>query len=811
MASHGHDLTYTLRRLARSPGLVLAVILSIGLGIGANATIFSMISKFVLRPAPVGDPATLMTLHTTDRSDRCCNNFSLPLYKDLRDQSRTFSDMAGYFELVPASIGGTGEPERVWGQATTSNFFDVTQLRMALGRGFLNTEEQAPVIVLGYRLWQHRFAGDPTILGKSITLSGRPFTVVGVAPPVFRGLDLVLDPQFWVTFGNVDQLVPNLPDHNSRLFHWVNVTGRLKPGVTRDQAAAELATLAKHFSATNAAPEKNLEFRFEQAGSLPPRDRSTVLLFLASLLVVALLVLGIACANVTNLLLAQAYSRQREMAVRIALGATRTRLLRQMLIESVLLALAGGILGVLLSLAATRGLSTFHFPAPVPLDLTVSVDWRVLLYTFILSVATGLLFGLVPSWIASRPILTNALKGEDALTRPGHRFSLRNILLVAQIAMSLVLLCATGLFLRSLQSAAGIDIGFRSHNILMMSVDPRVNGYTPDRTVQLLTQARERIAALPGVVSAVATDTVPLTGGNRSEGFKIEGHALPTGPWPIAELYMATPGYFETMGISRLSGRDFTNESPTGPKVAIINQAFAQKLFGNQNPIGQQITGGNVTYQIIGVVKNTKSRTLGEDQRYILFRSLDQTVAYDPAFMGYTLLVRTAGDSASIATVAQRQIAALDPTLAIYNIATMEEHLHDALFLPRLAGTLFGIFGLTGLILAAVGLYGVMSYSVTRRTREIGIRLALGAQFSAVQTLIVRQGMRLTLIAVAIGLPAAFALAKFSTTLLYGVRPHDAVTFTLVPIFLTTVALVACWIPARRAATVDPQTILRYE
>jgi predicted permease len=536
-----------------------------------------------------------------------------------------------------------------------------------------------------------------------------------------------------------------------------------------------------------------------------------VIAFLAILMVVALLVLCIACANVANLLLAQAYSRQREMAVRIALGATRRRLIHQMLLESVLLAIGGGIAGILLSIAATRGLSSFHFPAPIPLNTAVSVDSRVLLYSFLLSVAAGLLFGLVPSWIASRPILTNALKGEDAFARPGRRFNLRNILLVTQISMSLVLLCATGLFLRSLQSASGIDIGFRSHGILMMSVDPRVHGYTPERTVLFLTQARDRIAAIPGVESAVATDTVPLSGGNRSDGMKIEGHPNPTGPWPIAELYMATPGYFETMGISRLAGRDFGNESPTGPKVAIINQAFAKKLFGNANPIGQRITGGRVTYQIIGVVKDIKSRTLGEDQRYILFRSLDQTVATDPAFMGYTILIRTSGDSASITAAARQQIASLDPTLAIYNTATMEEHLHDALFLPRLAGTLFGVFGLTGLILAAVGLYGVMSYSVTRRTREIGIRIALGAQLHAVEALLLRQGMRLTLIAVAIGLPAAFALAKFSTSLLYGVRPHDVITFTAVPIFLAAVALLACWIPARRATTVDPQVVLRYE
>jgi predicted permease len=809
MASPRQDLAYALRRLGRSPGLVLAVVISIGLGIGANATIFSMISRFVLSSPPVGDPATLLTLHTTRLNDRCCNNFSLPLYQDIRDQNKSFSGVAGFYDLVPASIGGTGSPERVWGQAVTANYFDVAQLRMAWGRGFLSTEEQAPVVVLSYRLWVHRFAGDPDILGKSVTLSGHPYTVVGIAPPAFRGLDLILDPQFWVSFGNVDQLVPNLPDHNSRIFHWITVVARLKPGVTTQQANAELDSLAHHIAAVHAGTDKDLLFRTDLAGSLPIRDKSAILLFLAMLMIVAFLVLCIACANVANLLLAQAYNRQREMAVRLALGATRVRLLRQMLIECVLLSLGGGIVGVLLSIGATRGLTAFHFPAPIPLNLAVSVDVRVLLFTFLLSVATGLFFGLVPSWIASRPILTNALKGEDALAKPGRRWNLRNILLVAQISISLILLCATSLFLRSLQSATGIDIGFRSHNILMMSVDPRIHGYSPERTVQLLTQARERIASLPGVISAVATDTVPLSGGGRSDGMVVEGH--PRQSIPTAELYMATPGYFETMGIPRLTGRDFGNESPTASHVAIISEGFAHKLFGHESPIGQRISGGGVTYQIVGVVKDIKSRTLGEEQRYILFRSLDQTVATDPAFMGYTLLIRTSGNSASIATAAREQIAALDPSLAIYNIATMEEHLHEALFLPRLAGALFGVFGFTGLVLAAVGLYSMMSYSVTRRTREIGIRLALGAQLHAVQSLFIRQGMALTLISVAIGFPAAFILAKFCSSLLYNVQPHDVATFTLVPLFLAVVALLACWIPARRAAAVNPQITLRYE
>jgi predicted permease len=809
MAAVLPNLTYAFRRLSKSPGFAAAAIVSIALGIAANATIFSMVGRSVRRPAPVGDPSTLMTLHTTDHGE-CCNHFSQPLLTDVQEQAKSFSGVAGFYELVPASISDGGEPERAWGQSTTSNFFDVAQLRMTLGRGFTSDEESLPVIVLSHRLWQQRLDADPAIVGKAITLSGRPFTVVGVAPPGFRGLDFLLDSEFWVPLGNIDRLVPKIPDRTSRDNHWLAVIGRLKPEVTREQAAAELDVLAQRLAKAYPESEKDGGFRFEPAGSLPPRYKSAVSLFLAALTVVVLLVLCIACANVANLLLAQGAARQREMAVRLALGATRGQLLRQMLMESVLLALAGGFFGAFLSQWGTQALSRFHLPAPVPLDLSFTVDWRVLAYTFVLSVGTGLLFGLAPAWAASRPRLINALKGEDALARPGRRWTLRNVLVIAQIAMSLVLLCATGLFLRSLQGAASIDIGFRSGGILMMAVDPQVDGYTPERTTQLLDQWRQRVAALPGVSSVAATDSVPLSGGNRSDGFVAEDKSKSTDP-ASTDLYMVTPGYFETMGIPLIAGRDVAAEGPNAPKVAVVNQAFAHKLFGGENAVGQRVSGGGVTYQIIGVVGNIKSRFLGEDTRPVLFRSLNQTVASDPAIMGYSLLVRSRADSAALAHDVRNAVRSLDPNMAIFNIGTMEEHLRDALFLPRLAATLFGVFGLMGLVLAGVGLYGVMSYSVSRRTREIGIRLALGAQTAAVQRLVVRQGMWLTLIAMALGLPVAFGAAKFSTSILYGVRPHDLATFTLVPLFLAAVAFLACWVPARRAAHVDPQTTLRYE
>ena len=813
MANLRQDLFYIFRRLSRAPGLVFAVVFSIGLGIAANATIFSMVSRFVLKPPPVGDPDALLSLHITERTE-CCNNFPWPIYTDLRDQAKSFSGIAGYYSLLPASIGGKGEPERLWGQAATPNYFDVTQIRMALGRGFLANEEHAQVIVLGYRLWQHRFASDPALIGKAINLSGHPYTVVGIAPPGFHGLDLILDPQYWVPLGNIETLVPSLSGNKITVWqgrdnHWLDAVGRLKPGVTQTQATTELKTLAQNFAKAYPATDKNNGFYLDRAGSLPPRDKSTILLFLLALSIVVLLILGIACANVVNLLLAHAAARQREMAVRIALGATRRLLLRQMLLESVILSLGGGLVGVAFSLWATSALGAFHLPAPVPLDTSVAVDWRVLVYTFALSVGTGLFFGLIPALIASRPVLTSALKGEDALARPGRRITLRNVLVVAQIAMSIILLSATGLFLRSLEYASTIHIGFRSRNVLMVSVDPRIHGYSPEKTTQFLTQLRDRVAALPGVISTAATDSVPLSGGHRSDGMAAEGN--PKQQAPTVEMYMASPGYFEALGIPRIAGRDFANESLTGQKVAVINKVLAEKLFSGANPIGQRIRDGDDVYQVIGVVGNIKSRFIGEDLRPVLFRSLAQAIATDPSFMGYTLIVHSQADAAGLFSAIHQQIHNLDPSMAVYNAETMEDHLDSALFLSRFAGTLFGVFGFIGLVLAVIGLYGVMSYAVSRRTREIGIRIALGAQLAAIQRLILRQGMLLTLIALAVGLPAALAVAKLFNSFLYGVRPHDLLTFTLVPIFLVAVALAACWIPARRAARVDPQTTLRYE
>ncbi len=573
------DIRYAFRTLAKHPAVTAIAVLSIALGIGANATIFSMVSRFVLRPAPVGEPSTLLSLHVAQQGEQCCNAFPLPLYNDLRDQAKSFSGVAAYFELIPASISGGGEPERVWGQAVSPNFFDVLELPMVLGRAFSSDDNRISTVVISARLWQRSFAGDRQIIGKTITLSGRSFTVVGIAPASFHSVDQILDTQFWVPLGIATQLVPNLPPADSREFHWLSLVGRLRPGVTRMQAAAELDTLANRFALSYPKTDKGNSFVFEQAGSLPPRERTAALTFLAALSIVVLLLLAIAGANVANLLFAQAAARQREMAVRLALGATRARLRRQLLIESTLLGLAGGFLGVFFSFLSTQSLSAIRLPAPVPLDIHVGVDWRTLLYTFAIGFCCGVLLGLAPAWAASRPVLSNALRGEEALARPGRRFSLRNVLVVAQVGMSLVLLLVTGLFLRSLQSAANIDIGFRPLGLLLLSVDPRLNGYTPQQISQFLAGLRRRVSALPGVDSAVTTDVALLSGGNRSDGFTVAGHSGKDASFTNADLYMTTPGYFDALGTPRLAGRDFGNEVADGPRVAIINKAFADRLF----------------------------------------------------------------------------------------------------------------------------------------------------------------------------------------------------------------------------------------
>lgn len=805
------DLRHVLRRLKGEPTAVITVAVSLGLGIAANAVIFSGVNKMVLQKPPVGDPATLVQLYSTERHGQIVHMIAMPVYEALRTQARSFSGVAAYTVFLQGTLAGDGEPERVWGQSTTTNFFDVAQLPMRLGRGFTRNEEYSPVIVLGYGLWRQSFHGDEKIVGKTITISGRTFTVVGVTMPGFHGMIRIVDARFWVPLGVRGELAPEQITDES--FNSFNVIGRMKPGVSRTEAAAELNTVAGRLAAHDAKLYPGLGFAMEDAGSLQGPAMQRVELLLAALTAVALLVLCIAGSNVANLLFAQAAARHREMAVRIALGATRWQLIRPMLLESALLAVGGGVFGVVVTVVGLRALQGFHIPVPLPIDMNLDVDWRVTLYAFLLSVGIGLLCGIGPAFAATHPVVPNALKGEITLERVGRRWNVRNLLVVVQISACLILLCTTGLYLHSLANVSNIDPGFRTHGVFMMAIDPVHNGYKAEEAPLLLRRVRERVVGLPGVFSASWADTVPLSMDGSVDSFHPAGKAADPQHDPRSDVYNVSPGYFDTMGIALLAGRDMNSVDPNAPKQAVVNEMFAKKIFGVGNAVGERVSGRRSTYEIVGVVKNSRSEFLAEESLPILYAGLEQNIGAGDAspLLGYSLMVRYEGNMAEVAAAMRKEIRAIDPNLAVFNEKEMKEHIDDALIIPRAESAVFGTFGFAGLLLAAVGLYGLMSYSVQRRTHEIGIRLALGATRSGVQALVVKQGMTLAAIAVAIGAPLALGASKIAAKLQYGVTAYDAVTFTCVPIFLGAVTLVACCIPAQRASNIEPQMALRHE
>jgi predicted permease len=806
------DLCHAMRRLAKSPTTVLTVAISLGLGIAANLFIFTAVNKLVLQGPPVGDPARLLNLYPTTHHGQRFDRFTQQMLDDLRGQTRSFSGMAAYDVNLPATIGGQSEPEREWGQSVTVNFFQVADLPIVLGRGFLANEDREPVVVLSNSLWRRYFHQDAGIIGKTISLSGARFTVVGVTAPGFRGINKLFDSRFWVPDGERAQLSgPALNDLEARLGGRLDVIARLRPGTDRAQAQAELDAVAKRFALAYPKEDKGLGFHIEPAGSLLPPQKAMFGSFLTALSVVTFLVLCIAVSNVANLLLVRAAARHTEMAVRTALGATRWELVRPILLESTLLALAGGVFGSAFCLAAVHAFTAIRLPVFAPIDLSLDFDWRVNLYAFVLSTGGGILCGIAPAFSASRPMLPNSLKGENALNRPGRRSSLRTVLVVVQISLCLVLLCTTGLFLRSLRNSAGVDPGFRTTNVLMLSIDPAHNGYVPGQTSLLLRRLHESTMKIPGVKSAAWTDKVPLSFYGQGGGFHKLGSKVNPDGEIHSEIYGVGEGFFETMGITWVAGRDFTTADPNAPRQAVVNERFVRMVFGGGNVIGEHVVSEAKTYEIVGVVKDTKSTTVAEVNEPIAYRVLEQDMDAAAPFMGFSLAVRYQGNPAEIAGALHSEIHAVDPALAIFAEKTMGEHLSDALFLPKVAFAIFAIFGLSGLSLALVGLYGVMSYTVNSRTREIGIRLALGATQARVQWLIVRQGMLLACVALGVGLPISLAASKITARVLYGVAPYDWVTFTAVPCFLAVVSLLACWLPAHRAASVEPQTVLRHE
>jgi predicted permease len=808
------DLRYAGRALVRAPGLSIVIIISIALGVAANATVFSVANGLLWGVLPIRDPGRMVVFSEGQ-------SFSYPDYQDYSEQTRDIFEggVAAHFPIIPASIGGSGEPERVWGQAVSGNFFSALGNPIVQGRPILPEDDRAAggdhVVVLSNKLWRRRFGADINILNREVALNGQRYTVVGIAPAGFYGIDRGIVSEFWVPLAVAEEIMPDIATsegiRTKRDYSWLMLGARLKPGISREKAVVALNVIKKRIDDAYRKDEKRHQsVTLQTAGGLIAGSATPAYTLMAVLMVVVGLVLLVACANVANLLLARATGREKEIAIRLAVGAVRRLLIRQLLIESLVLSLCGASVGFLLAAAAARAISNFQLPLPIPVVFDFNVDMRVAVFTLGLSLLTTLLFGLVPALRCSRTDLVGSLKDGPTLAGRVGRGGLRNTLVVVQVALSLVLLTTAGLFLRSLGNASSIDIGFNPRNILMLSVDPKLHNYSHDQTVQFLSRVRERVTALPGVRSMSFVGIVPLSIGSTSLGFEID--AADGRPKQSVNADVNTVGseYFQTLEIPLLHGRDFKLQAGE-EHTAILNETMAANLFPGQDPAGRQLRQGKDAYTVIGITHNSKLRTIGEAPSNAVYLFLNAAPEKAQSFFGTTILVKTSVEPRKLARSVRDQIASLDPNMAVFNIETLQEHVDKSLLLPRIAALLFGLFGAVGLTLAAVGLFGVMSYSVRRRTREIGIRMALGAKPRTSLSMVLRQGLVLTGIGLAIGYIIALILGHLAASILYGTSGSDPVTFALVAVVLLGTAAAAILVPAFRAAHVQPTTALRYE
>jgi len=795
------DLRYGARMLLKSPGFTVVAIIALALGIGANTAIFSVINAVLLRPLayPKADEIVYFSgVNTAKGITR--SNISAPDYVDWTKQNKVFAQMAA-FVTGGAILTGTNEPERVPRAVVTASFFNVLGVQPVLGRAFLAEEDQPnsqQVAVLSYGLWKRRFGSDANIIGNKITVSGRIMTVVGVMP---AGYEFPEQTQIWTSL----RLDASDEKRDNRAYEAI---GRIKPDVSLEQAQAQISTinaqLAKSYEETNIGWDIKLVRLHERlVGDVRPS--------LLALLGAVAFVLLIACANVANLLLARASARQKEMAVRTALGASRLRVVRQLLTESVLLSLMGGTLGLLLSVWLTDLLIALS-PADTPRFSEINLDYRVLGFTMIVSCLTGVLFGLAPALQASKIDLNEALKeGGRGMSESHRRNRLRSLLVVSEIALSLMLLVGAGLLIKSFQHLRDVKPGFTPEHVLTMIVPlPYAKYHEPQQRADFYRQLVERVKALPGVASAGMVLNLPLNGGGFSvwRSFIREGHPMTTEESANASYLVTTPDYFRTMEIPLLAGRNFNDrDTENSPMVVIISETMARRYFGSkEDAIGKRITMESPR-EIVGVVGDTKPSTLDADaaaQTYVAYTQ-------DATWNSMALAVRTNGEPSLMTAAVRHEVLAIDKDQPIYNIKTMEDVVINSVGSRRVSVLLFSVFASIALVLAALGIYGVMSYTVAQSTHEIGIRLALGAQAGDVMKLVVGQGMMLALAGIGVGVLGAVAVTRVMQSLLYGVSATDPLIFVFVSSLLIIVALLACYIPARRAMKVDPMTALRYE
>jgi putative ABC transport system permease protein len=814
------DLRYGARMLLKNRGYTAVAIIAIALGIGANTAIFSVVNAVLLRPLPYDQPQGLVAMWETDtRKADSKGSISYPNFFDWRERNQGFENLAVYHG-VGFSMSGEGQPVQLSGEVVSAELFDLLHVQPQLGRTFTREDEKfhgsrsSHAAIISHQFWQRQFGSDPNIIGRLITLERKPFEIVGVMPAGFQ-FPIQADPvEVWVASAVDAQPTDGEKALTERRgFRLLQGIARLKPGFTLPQAQSEMDGIA------NALAEQYPDNNFAAGVGLTSfhrklvNDYSTALLTLFGAVGCVLL---IACANLANLQLARTTARCKEIAVRSALGASRLRLVRQLLTESILLSLAGGLLGLLLAWWGIELLVKL-IPEDLPRLAQVKLDGWVLAFTFLLSFITGVLFGVIPAIQGSKTDLNEVLK-EGARGSSGKgRAWLRSTLVVAEIAITLVLLVGASLLGQTFLKLQRVDLGFTSRNLLTATIGlPAAQYPKPEQKIAFYQQLLERIKTLPGVTSASGVMPLPISGNNATGSFQIEGRQAAKGDEPESDYSWVQLDYFQSMKIALVAGRDFgAQDKLKAPPVVIINEALARAHFPDENPIGKRLSlpfsSGEqdaTSAEIIGVVKDVKQRTAlnqaASPQMYIPYAQL-------PFFDEISLVVRTETEPRLLAKALQSEVSALDKEIPLYEIKTLDQYIGNAVAQPKFTALLFGIFAGVALVLSAVGLYGVMSYAVTQRTHEIGIRLALGAQNREVLRMVVGQGMLLALAGVALGLSGAYFMTRLMATMLYGVAPTDLLTFGVVAAMLTSVALLACWMPARRAARVDPMVALRHE